>query len=172
MPLTSSDPNTRAPAVQRTAPVGLGIGKGKKGAAPRVASKILGRQAKGLHVVRKHVPSKKSAAAARPAAPRKRRRPGQTAVKNVKKYQNSSELLIRKLPFQRCLREVLQSINTEDGVTPRIETDGYQFMHEAAEAYLIELLKDSQTAACYRNHVTLTAWDMTFARRMRKEIED
>lgn len=170
MPQTSSDPNTRAPAVQRTAPVGVGLGKGKGKYAPRVASKILGRQAKGIHVVRKSLPAKRVATKA--PMQKKRKRPGETAIKNVKKYQNTTALQIRKLPFQRCLREVLMSLNTDEEVTPRIEHDAYQFMHEAAEAYLVDLLQDAQAAAIYRQHVTLTAWDMTFARRMRKEIDD
>jgi len=173
MPQTSSDPNTGAPAVARQgAPTGVGIGKGKgKAAAPRIASKILGRSAKGMHLARK-MPAKKAVRPAASARPKKRARPGEAAIKKCKKYQQSSELFIRKAPFQRCLREVLMSINTEDKVSPRVESDAYQFMHEACEAYLIELLQDSQTSACFRNHVTLTAWDMTFTRRMRHEIED
>lgn len=37
-----------------------------------------------------------------------RYRPGQIALKEIRRYQNSAELLIRKLPFQRLVREIAQ----------------------------------------------------------------
>ncbi|EOD21308.1 hypothetical protein EMIHUDRAFT_74990, partial [Emiliania huxleyi CCMP1516] len=41
-------------------------------------------------------------------APRARRRPGTVALREIRKYQRSTELLIRKLPFARLVREITQ----------------------------------------------------------------
>ncbi len=35
-------------------------------------------------------------------------KPGQAAIREIKKYQKSTDLLLRKLPFQRLVREVMQ----------------------------------------------------------------
>ncbi|MBA0871045.1 hypothetical protein Goshw_020603, partial [Gossypium schwendimanii] len=35
-------------------------------------------------------------------------RPGTVALREIQKYQKSTELLIRKLPFQRLVREIAQ----------------------------------------------------------------
>ncbi|CAN6567863.1 unnamed protein product [Malus baccata var. baccata] len=37
-----------------------------------------------------------------------RYRPGTVALREIRKYQKSTELLIRKLPFQRLVREIAQ----------------------------------------------------------------
>ena len=35
-------------------------------------------------------------------------RPGTVALREIRRYQKSTELLIRKLPFQRLVREIAQ----------------------------------------------------------------
>ena len=39
----------------------------------------------------------------------RRFRPGTVALREIRKYQKSTELLIRKIPFQRLVREVCRS---------------------------------------------------------------
>jgi len=42
-----------------------------------------------------------------------RYRPGTVALREIRRYQKSTELLIRKLPFQRLVREIAQDFKTE-----------------------------------------------------------
>jgi histone H3 len=42
-----------------------------------------------------------------------RYRPGALALKEIRRYQKSTELLIRKLPFQRLVREIAQLYKTD-----------------------------------------------------------
>lgn len=171
MPTVSGNPNTGAPVAHGIGKSAVGLGKGKM--ANMKSAQVFGRKATGLVIPRKHIGGKKGiSSSARAPRPKARKRPGEAAIKKVRHYQKSKdELFIRKLPFQRCAKEVLFSVNTNEKVTPRMEVDAVQFLQEGCESYLIELLTDSQMSACYRKHVTLTAWDMTFTRRMRHEID-
>lgn len=40
-------------------------------------------------------------------------RPGTVALREIRKYQKSTELLIRKLPFQRLVREIAHDFQKE-----------------------------------------------------------
>ena len=72
-----------------------------------------------------------------------RYRPGTVALREIRKYQKSMELLICKLPFQCLVHEILQGFNMELRVTPAM----VMALQEAAEAYLVQLLKDSNLCA-------------------------
>ena len=43
-------------------------------------------------------------------------RPGTVALREIRRYQKSTELLIRKLPFQRLVREIAQDFKVSDGL--------------------------------------------------------
>ncbi|KAF2296465.1 hypothetical protein GH714_038301 [Hevea brasiliensis] len=64
-------------------------------------------------------------------------RPGTVALREIRKYQKSTELLIRKLPFQRLVREIAQDFKTD----LRFQSSAVAALQEAAEAYLVGLLK-------------------------------
>ena len=42
-----------------------------------------------------------------------RYRPGTVALREIRRYQKSTELLIRKMPFQRLVREIAQDFKTD-----------------------------------------------------------
>ncbi|CAI5999901.1 unnamed protein product [Closterium sp. NIES-65] len=63
-----------------------------------------------------------------------RYRPGTVALREIRKYQKSTELLIRKLPFQRLVREIAQDFKTD----LRFQSSAVMALQEAAEAYLVE----------------------------------
>ena len=50
-----------------------------------------------------------------------RYRPGTVALREIRKYQKSTELLIRKLPFQRLVREIAQ-VSTCSNDCPHLRT--------------------------------------------------
>jgi histone H3/H4 len=75
---------------------------------------------------------------ARPAARRPHRhRPGTLALREIRKYQRNTDLLIRKRPFQRLVREIAQDYRPD----LRFQSAALQALQEAAEAYLVQLFE-------------------------------
>ena len=95
----------------------------------------------------------------------RRYRPGTVALREIRKYQASSNLLIRKLPFQRLVREIAQDFKTD----VRFQSAAVLALQEAAEAYLIGLFEDTNVAALHAKRVTIMVKDMQLARRIRGE---
>ena len=58
-----------------------------------------------------------------------RYRPGTVALREIRKYQKSTELLIRKLPFQRLVREIAQDFKTD----LRFQSSAILALQEASE---------------------------------------
>ena len=101
-----------------------------------------------------------------PPHPKKRRhRPGAAALKEIRKYQKSTELLIRKMPFQRLVREIAADF----GDQKRFTSTAIEALQEAAEAYLVDLFEDTNLAAIHAGRVTIMSKDMRLARRIRGE---
>ncbi|KAF7642381.1 hypothetical protein LDENG_00258960 [Lucifuga dentata] len=100
-----------------------------------------------------------------PGTPKKRRfRPGTKALMEIRKYQKSTSLLLRKLPFSRLVREVCQSCTRE---ALRWEVYALLALQEAAEAFLVNLFADANLCAIHAKRVTLFPRDVQLARRLR-----
>ena len=91
--------------------------------------------------------------------------PGTVALREIRKYQKSTELLIRKLPFQRLVREIAQDFKTD----LRFQSSAVLALQEAAEAYLVGLFEDTNLAAIHAKRVTIMPKDIQLARRIRGE---
>ncbi|KAF9687342.1 hypothetical protein SADUNF_Sadunf02G0083700 [Salix dunnii] len=94
-----------------------------------------------------------------------RYRPGTVALREIRKYQKSTELLIRKLPFQRLVREIAQDFKTD----LRFQSHAVLALQEAAEAYLVGLFEDTNLCAIHAKRVTIMPKDIQLARRIRAE---
>jgi len=92
-------------------------------------------------------------------------RPGTVALREIRRYQKSTELLIRKLPFQRLVREVAQDFL--DGI--RFQSSAIVALQEASEAYLVGLFEDTNLCAIHARRVTIMPKDIQLARRIRGE---
>lgn len=92
-------------------------------------------------------------------------RPGTVALRDIRKYQKSSELLIRRTPFIRLVREISQEYKGE----LRFQSSAFDALQEAAEAYLVGLFEDANLCAIHGKRVTLYVKDMQLARRIRHE---
>lgn len=110
--------------------------------------------------------------AAKKAAPtkggtkkRRRYRPGTVALREIRKYQKSTELLIRKLPFQRLCRESVQKYN----VDLRFQSLAILVLQEATEAYMVGLFEDANLCAIHAKRVTIMPRDIQLARKIRGE---
>ena len=96
---------------------------------------------------------------------RRRYRPGTVALREIRRFQKSTELLIRRMPFQRLVREIAQTYS----LYLRFQSGAVLALQEAAEAYLVGLLEDSNLCAIHAKRVTIMPRDMQLARRIRGE---
>merc|ERR1719512_24902 len=80
-----------------------------------------------------------------------RYRPGTVALREIRKYQKSTDLLIRKLPFQRLVREIAQEFKNE----LRFQSSAILALQEASEAYLVSLFEDTNLCAIHAKRVTI-----------------
>ncbi|KAJ3233492.1 histone H3.3 type 1 [Chytriomyces hyalinus] len=131
-------------------------------------TKQTARKSTGGKAPRKQIATK----AARKSAPTTggvkkphRYRPGTVALREIRRYQKSTELLIRKLPFQRLVREIAQDFKTD----LRFQSSAIGALQEAAEAYLVGLFEDTNLAAIHAKRVTIQPKDIQLARRLRGE---
>ena len=94
-----------------------------------------------------------------------RYRPGTVALREIRRYQKSTELLIRKVPFQRLVREIAQDYKTD----LRFQSSAILALQESAEAYLVGLFEDSNLCAIHAKRITIQPKDIHLARRIRGE---
>lgn len=92
-----------------------------------------------------------------------RYRPGTVALREIRTYQKSSELLIKKLPFQKLVREIAH----EYAQNLRFQASAVLAIQESAEAYLIGLFEDTNECAMHAKRITIMPKDMQLARRIR-----
>ena len=92
-------------------------------------------------------------------------RPGTVALREIRRYQKSTELLIRKLPFNRLVREIAQDFKTD----LRLQPQAIAALQEAAEAYLVGLFEDTNLCGIHAKRVTIMPKDIQLARRIRGE---
>ncbi|KAF8266865.1 histone-fold-containing protein [Lactarius quietus] len=105
------------------------------------------------------------------AAKKRRYRPGTVALREIRKYQKSTDLLLRKLPFARVVREIALDMTTdmnEYGDTGlRWQSSAILALQEASEAFLVHLFEDANLCAIHAKRVTIMTRDIHLARRIR-----
>ena len=92
-------------------------------------------------------------------------RPGTVALREIRKYQKSTELLMRKQPFQRLVREIAQEFKAD----ARFAASALAALQEGAEAYLVGLFEDVNLCTIHAKRITIMPKDMQLARRIRGE---
>merc|ERR1711934_106506 len=92
-------------------------------------------------------------------------RPGTVALREIRRFQKSTELLIRKLPFQRLVREIASEYKND----LRFQSSAVLALQEASEAYMVGLFEDTNLCAIHARRVTIMPKDMQLARRIRGE---
>ena len=95
----------------------------------------------------------------------RRFKPGTVALREIKRYQKGSNLLLLKAPFQRLVRAICDGIDSE----LRFQSQALLAIQEAAESYIVGLFEDSNLCAIHANRVTVMKKDMELARRIRGE---
>lgn len=110
-------------------------------------------------------PIRKSAPATGGAKKPHRYRPGTCALREIRKYQKSTDLLIRKLPFARLVREIAAEFKND----LRWQSTAILALQEASEAYLVSLFEDANLCAIHARRVTIMPKDIQLSRRIRGE---
>lgn len=136
-----------------------GGGKAPRSEPVRELPKAKGRKSKAP-VKRKAAPT----GGAVSKAPH-RYRAGTVALREIRRYQKTTDLLIRKMPFQRLVREIAQDFKND----LRFQSSTIMALQEASEAYLVSLFEDTNLCAIHAKRVTIMPKDMQLARRIRGE---
>ena len=95
-----------------------------------------------------------------------RLRPGEAALREIRRYQKSTELLIPKGPFRRLIRQLVQDMFGEN---IRMQILAVEALQEAAEAYMVRLFEDTKLCAIHAKRVTIMPRDMKLVSRLRGE---
>ncbi len=107
-------------------------------------------------------------ATATAAAATKRKAPkrlGAQALRDIKKYQKHTGLLIQKQPFQRLVREITKEISPN----ARLQGATLVALQESAEAFVADVFRDTNRNAIHANRVTVNETDMTLALQQRRD---
>ena len=115
-----------------------------------------------------HKPMK---AKTQPAKPH-RFRPGTVAMREIRRYQRTYDLLIPRLPFNKLVRDLAYEILKEEmgeNAKLQFQASALDGLQEATEHYLVKLLEDSNLNAIHANRVTVQPKDIKLARRIRGE---
>lgn len=95
---------------------------------------------------------------------KRRFKPGTVALREIRKYQKTGDLLLKKAPFQRLVKEIAQEFSAQG---MRFQGTAVAALQEAAEAYLVGLFEDTNLCALHAKRVTIQPKDMQLARRIR-----
>ena len=101
-----------------------------------------------------------------------RYRPGTVALREIRRYQKSTDLLIRKAPFCRLTREIMEAVQEKlitKEKTERMAGAAILAIQEATESYLVGLNEDTNLCAIHAKRVTIMPKDIQLARRIRGE---
>ena len=97
-----------------------------------------------------------------------RYKPGTIALREIRRYQQSTDLLLLKLPFARLVREISQYLLPPSvGAELRWQSQAIQALQEASEAFLVHLFEDTNLCAIHAKRVTIMQKDIQLARRLR-----
>ena len=114
---------------------------------------------------KKAVTTKKTKSAGTGSGAKKARRwhPGTVALREIRKFQKGTALLVQKAPFQRLVRE----ISTQHKQDLRFQSSAILAIQEATEAFVVSVLADTNLCAIHAHRVTIQAKDLHLALRLR-----
>jgi histone H3 len=94
-----------------------------------------------------------------------RYKPGTVALREIKRYQRSTNLLLPRASFQRVVRSICMELDN----SLRFQSQALVALQEAAEAYLVGIFEDANLCCIHARRVTIRKQDMELARRIRGE---
>jgi len=114
---------------------------------------------------KKTIVSKKS-----PAKRAKKRRfhPGTVALRDIRRHQKTTKLLLQKAPFERLIRKFADSYSTNSAIQPRFRKEAIFVLQEASEQYLTNLFRKTQEIACFNGRVEIKPGEITLVNKIVK----
>lgn len=94
-------------------------------------------------------------------------RPGSVALRQIRKYQKSTDLLLRKQPFQRVVKKIVKDLYPDKDY--RWQSNAILALQEACESYIVGLFEDANECAIHAKRVTVMGKDIQLALRIRRE---
>ncbi len=86
--------------------------------------------------------------------------PGMVAAREIHKFQKTTDLLIRKAPFQRLIREIALKFGKSD---LRMQSTAVLALQEAAEYFMVDVFSDTNLCASHGKRVTIMEKDLVLA---------
>lgn len=86
------------------------------------------------------------------------------ALREIRRYQKTTELLIPRIKFQRLAREITQSFKSN----MQFQVNSLEALHEAAENFIVGLMEDANLCAIHAKRVTVMPRDIQLAMRLRR----
>jgi histone H3/H4 len=132
----------------------------------RIANKTPRKKPANLKAANRKFATRKTPVVPAIAIPKRphRFRPGTVALREIRKYQRSTGLLIPRAPFRRLCREI-------SGNTPqhfdRWTPNALESIQEAAEAFLVGFFEDAVCCAIHRKCITVIPKDFNLVKRLR-----
>ncbi len=103
---------------------------------------------------------------------RKRFRPGTVALRQIRHFQKTADLLIPRLPFSRVVKEIAQDLAGRYNIHGlRFQSAALMALQEAAEAYMVSVFEDTVLCCVHARRVTIMPKDMNLARRIRGDVD-
>jgi len=109
------------------------------------------------------MPARSSAPSNKGIKHTKKWRPGTVALREIRRYQKSVDLLLARKPFQMLVRQIAQ----ECKANVRFQFGALLALQEAAEMHIVLLFEDAMSAAIHGGRVTLMRNDVHLAKRLR-----
>jgi histone H3 len=87
--------------------------------------------------------------------------PGMVALREIQKVQKNTDLFIRKAPFQRLVREILQA-DSKNSYT-RMQSTALLALQEATEYFMVDVFSSTNLCTMHSNPVTIKSKDLALA---------
>ena len=109
--------------------------------------------------------AKKSAPTSNIPVPQKKHRfrPGTVALREIRKYQKSTDQLLRKIPFQRLVRDIAMEYKTD----LRFQSEAMEILQEGTESFIVAVFEDTNLCAIHARRQTLKRKDMQLLLKIR-----
>ena len=96
-------------------------------------------------------------------------KPGTVALREIRKFQRSTEILTKKAPFRRVLEQICRE-DADMSEQFRFQSDIVPLLQEAAQSHLIQVMEDANLCTIHAKRITVKPIDVQLARRVRHEI--
>ncbi|KAL6122733.1 hypothetical protein NUSPORA_00264 [Nucleospora cyclopteri] len=112
--------------------------------------------------------ARKTAGASAATAAKKHRKPGTVALREIRRYQKTTDRLIRKLPFQRLCRSICR--DQANAVDIRFQGPALLALQEATEMHIVSMFEDALLCAQHAKRITVFGKDFLLVQRIRSRF--